>query len=159
MSNDDRGMGYHATVGQWQQFDSITHKDKHMKISDMTESKYLKQSDVPDEQLVTVRKLTKVNVARDDEDPEYRWTVTFAEFTKPMVLNATNIKRMGKALGDDTDEWINGQVVVYVDHEVEYAGQTVGGLRVRAAKSKVAPRQVRSVDSVNSDLRAEDPPF
>jgi len=162
MSIDDRGMEYHATVGQWQYHDSHTHKAKHMKISDMTESKYLKQSDVPEETLVTVRKLTKVNVAREDEDPEYRWTVSFAEFGKPMVLNATNIKRMGKALGDDTDEWINGQVVVFVDPDVEYAGATVGGLRIRAAKSKVQARPARSIDDVNraAAMAADDsPPF
>ena len=49
-----------------------------MKIGDMIESKYLKQSDVGDDEItVTVQGLKKVNVARDDEDPEYRWTVKF----------------------------------------------------------------------------------
>lgn len=116
----------------------------------MTESKYLKQSDVPEEKLVTVKKLTKVNVARDDETPEYRWTVQFEELPKPMVLNVTNIKRMGKALGDDTDDWTGKQIVVYVDPDIEYAGQIVGGLRVRASRAKHIKQP--TMDDINRDM-------
>lgn len=123
-----------------------------MKLSDMIESKYLKQSDVDAETLVTITGLKRVNVARDDEDPEYRWTVKYQEFPKPMVLNVTNLKRLGKALGDDTDEWIGKQVVLYVDPDIEFGGNVVGGLRVRAARSPAAKaRKVagESVDEIN----------
>jgi hypothetical protein len=102
-----------------------------MNINEMTPSKYLKQSDVQGEVLVTVQGLKKVNVAREDDEPEYRWTIKFQEFEKPMVLNTTNIKRMGKALGDDTDGWVGGQVVLYVDPDIEFGGNIVGGLRIR----------------------------
>ena len=110
-----------------------------MNINDMTPSKYIKQSDVKDETVVTVQGIKKVNVAREDDDPEYRWTVKFQEFEKPMVLNSTNIKRMGKALGDDTDGWVGGQVILYADPDIEYAGQVVGGLRVRPMKKVAEP--------------------
>jgi hypothetical protein len=103
-----------------------------MRAIDMMQSKYLKQSDIEGEKLVTIAGLKKVNVARDDEDPEYRWTVKFRELEKSMVLNATNIKRMAKALGDDTDEWVDKQVVVYVDPDIEFGGNVVGGLRIKA---------------------------
>lgn len=109
-----------------------------MKIDDLIPSKYLKQSDVPEDMLVTVKELKKQNVARDDEDPEYKYIVFFEEFSKGMVLNSTNIKRMGKALGNDTDDWIGGKVVLYVDPDVEYGGNVVGGLRVRAKKGPAA---------------------
>jgi hypothetical protein len=137
-------------------------EDKHMKIGDMIESKYLKQSDVDGETLVTVVSLKKVNVARDDEDPEYRWTVKFEELPKPMVLNATNIKRMGKALGDDTDEWTGKQVVVYVDPDIVFGGNVVGGLRIRASARKVVPAKPRSVAEVNAladEARDTEVPF
>ena len=123
-----------------------------MKIGDMIESKYLKQSDVEDEIIVTVQWLKKVNVARDDEDPEYRWTVKFQEFPKPMVLNVTNLKRMAKALGDDTDDWINGKVILYVDPDIEFGGNVVGGLRIKAAARKVATKRAVSDDEINSRL-------
>lgn len=105
-----------------------------MKVQDMLESKYMKQSDVDGEVVVTFQALKKVNVARDDEEAEYKWVAKFHEFEKPMVLNPTNIKRAAKALGDDTDGWIGNSVVLYVDENVEFGGNVVGGLRIKALK-------------------------
>ena len=132
-----------------------------MKIGDMIESKYLKQSDVDDVIPVTVQALKKVNVARDDEDPEYRWTIKFNEFAKPMVLNVTNLKRLAKALGDDTDGWIGNQVQLYVDPDIEFGGNVVGGLRIRPMPRKgTAARRPASDDDVNRDFQdAADLPF
>jgi hypothetical protein len=135
---------------------STTRRDEDtMKIGDMIESKYLRQQDVTEETLVTIRGLKKVNVARDDEDPEYRWTIKFDEFPKPIVANVTNLKRLAKALGDDTDSWIGGQVVLYTDPDIEFGGNVVGGLRVRAAKNKVAKRPLTE-DEVNRRMNEAD---
>lgn len=125
-------------------------RSKSMKVSSMIESKYLKQSDVDDDVTVTVQGLKRVNVARDDEDPDYKWVCKFNEFDKPMVLNSTNIKRMAKALGDDTDDWIGNSVVLYVDPDIEFGGNVVGGLRIRAVKSKAAPAK-RPVNTDDAD--------
>jgi len=111
-------------------------EDKHMKISDMIESKYLKQSDVDGVVTVRIVALKKMNLARDDEDPEYRWTAKFQEFAKPMVLNVTNLKRLAKALGDDTEMWLNEPVELYVDPDIEFGGNIVGGLRLRGIPKK-----------------------
>ena len=124
-----------------------------MKISDMIESKYLKQSDVEDDTVVTVVGLKKVNVARDDEDPEYKWTVKFQEFAKPMVLNVTNLKRMAKALGDDTDQWTGNTVTLFVDWDIEYGGSVVGGLRIKS-RSKVKTIAGKSADQINREFDA-----
>ena len=130
-----------------------------MKIGDMIESKYLKQSDVEEDTPVTIKALKKVNVARDDEDPEYRWTCMFNEFPKSMVLNVTNLKRLAKALGDDSDEWIGGTVILYVDPDIEFGGNVVGGLRIKGkprAKPNTKPSHPTDED-VNCKLReAED---
>jgi len=123
-----------------------------MKISDMIESKYLKQSDVEGEVPVTITGIKKVNVARDDEEPEYRWTVKFQEFPKPMVLNVTNLKRLAKACGDDTDEWMGKTVVLYVDPDIEFGGNVVGGLRLRGVR-KQAKVAGQSSDEVNRKFR------
>ena len=101
----------------------------NMTIDEMLPSKYLKQSDVDGEPVVTVIALKQMNVARDDETPDYKYIMQFAEFDKPLVLNTTNTKRLFKALGATTDLWIGGKVVLYVDENVEYAGQVTGGLR------------------------------
>jgi hypothetical protein len=132
-------------------------EDTTMKVGDMIESKYLKQSDVQDETAVTVAALKKVNVARDDEDPDYKWTIKFNEFAKPMVLNVTNLKRMAKALGDDTDDWLGNQVILFVDPDIEFGGNVVGGLRIKGMRKQVAGAKPKTVDDVNDELN--DIPF
>lgn len=113
------------------------------KIGEMIESKYLKQSDVTADVIVTVAKVGQANVAPKGEEQELKWLIRFTEFSKPMVLNSTNIKRLAKACSsDDTDEWIGKQVVLYVDPDVEFAGNVVGGLRIRAHKPAPVTRQV-----------------
>jgi hypothetical protein len=101
-------------------------------INDLIPSKYLKQSDVDGEVVVTVAAVKRANVAREDEPPDMKWMVQFAEFNKPFVLNTTNKKRLFKALGDTTDQWIGHNVILYVDENVEYAGEVTGGLRIKA---------------------------
>ena len=126
-----------------------------VKTSQMTSSKYLKQDDIGEGKLVTIKGLRKANVAPDDEPVENKWTMLFEELEKPLVLNATNIQLTERACGsDDTDDWIGKQIVLYVDPNVSYGGKIVGGIRVRARKgsSKPAPAPVND----DADL---DPPF
>lgn len=117
------------------------------KLNDMIESKYLKQSDVHDEITVTIQKIGKANIAKEGDEPEMKWLCRFAEFPKPMVLNATNIKRLGRACQtDEIEGCIGKQVMLYVDPDVEFAGNVVGGLRIRAIPQKteiriIAPKQ------------------
>jgi hypothetical protein len=110
-----------------------------MKLDDMLESKYLKQSDVQDETIVTCVGVKRANMAKEDEEPEYRWIVKWQEFAKPMVINATNIKRLFKYLGDDTDQWKGGNVILYVDPDIEFGGKVVGGLRVKEYRKPAKP--------------------
>jgi len=106
------------------------------KIHEMTDSKFLRKEDVGDgEIVVTIRKIGKANVAMEDQPPELKWVIAFAEFRKPMVLNATNIQILAKACGsEDTDDWINKRVMLFVDENVTFGGKLVGGLRVRAVR-------------------------
>ena len=132
------------------------------RISEMVESKYLKQSDVQDEALVTIVKVGKANIAKEGEEPEYKWLIRFKEFTKPMVLNATNIKRLARACGsEETDEWTDKQAILYVDHDVEFAGNVVGGLRIRAATKTTTPtRRVPGKEGGGTfDRMDDDVPF
>ena len=131
------------------------------KIGEMIESKYLKQSDVADDTVVTVEKVGKANVAPKGEEPEMKWLIRFNELPKPMVLNSTNIKRLAKACAsDDTDDWAGKKVILYVDPDVEFAGNVVGGLRIRAHKQETPIRQVPSKTTGGKfDDMADDVPF
>ena len=160
-TRDDSALEWWQQSGQWAWLHELEQEQAHMKVDDLIPSKYLKQSDIDGEQVVTVEKLIKTNVAREDEDPEYKFVLKFAEFDKCMVLNSTNIKRLGKALGNDTDDWQGGKVVIYVDPDIEYGGKIVGGIRVRG-RSKVAPAREVDPETVNRKATAaadEDVPF
>lgn len=119
------------------------------KISEMLPSNYLKQSDFPDDYVVTVRSIEKKNIAMDGKAPDYKWLAYYAEFEKPMVLNSTNIQLMAKATGsEDTDDWIGKQIIVFVDENVSFGGELVGGLRIRkhkVAAPAAAPKRAPSV--------------
>ena len=52
------------------------------------------------------------------------------------TLNATNIKRLVRAFGDDTAAWVGHSIVLVFDPDVEYAGRVVGGIRVRVPAKK-----------------------
>ena len=112
-----------------------------MKTSELTSSKYLKKEDFPKPALVTIRDVTKENVALPNQPKKERGVIHFEEYDKGMVLNSTNLKRTEKAMGsDDTDNWAGKKIVVYVDEEVEFGGEIVGGLRLRAPKNQQKKR-------------------
>jgi hypothetical protein len=101
-------------------------------VDDMSESKYLKQSDVGDGKILTIAGVKKVNVALPDEEPEYKWTLEFEHGVKPMVLNKINRERIALYLGArDTDLWLGKKILVWADPDVEYGGKITGGLRVK----------------------------
>lgn len=109
------------------------------RISEMINSNYLKKEDIEDDTIVTIVGVKKANIAREDQEAEYKWLIKFTEFEKPMVLNSTNIQLLARACNsDDTSDWKNKQVVLYVDDNVSFAGKLVGGLRVKALKKQKA---------------------
>ena len=130
-----------------------------MKLNDMLPSKYLKQSDVDGEVVVTVTAVKRVNVARDDEAAEYKYVIQFAEYEKPMVLNATNTKRLFKSLGSDTEDWIGGKMILFVDENVEYAGQPTGGLRLKPLPPAPRPSRRVAVKEPDGETFENDIPF
>ena len=130
-----------------------------MRVENMTESKYLKQSDVDGDLLVTISKIGKVNLAKEGDDPEYKWAMKFEELQKPLILNATNLKRLTRACNSrETDDWIGKKVMLYVDPDIEYAGNVVGGIRVRAVQNH-GSRQVPGKGHGPMGDMADDVPF
>tara|TARA_R110000868_G_scaffold407530_1_gene689079 strand:- start:328 stop:714 length:387 start_codon:yes stop_codon:yes gene_type:complete len=126
-----------------------------MKTSQMTSSKYLKQDDVGDGKLVTIKGFKRENVAPEGEDQEMKYLMLFNELDKPLVLNATNIQLAERACGsDDTDDWIGKSLVLFVDPNVSFGGKIVGGIRVRAPKIKpgTQPAPKPTVDPLDEDI-------
>lgn len=129
-------------------------------INQMTESKYLKGGDVPNEMVVTIQKVGKINIAKEGDDPDFKWALRFEELKKPMLLNATNIKRAAKATGSpETDDWIGKKITLYFDPDVEFAGNVVGGLRIKGSAPVPAPRSQPGSGSGPLGDMADDIPF
>lgn len=159
MERSDGGIAYWQTVGQWEQETGMavpmhTNRNSDMDIKSLSKSKYLKTQDVPEPVLVTIKDIELANVAKEGERRDERPVVTFREMEKPMVFNATNLKRAAKALGsEETDDWLGKKLVLYTDEDVEYAGEIVGGLRVRAQKKP----QTEPVDDPDPRFKDEAP--
>lgn len=112
-------------------------------VKDMIQSKYLAKADFEDEQVCTIKGVKQENLAKDDQQPEFRWVLYFrdAPVPKGMVMNITTIRVLEQAFGGDTDQWVGNKVVVYIDPNVSFGGKVVGGLRLRIAKqAKAAPK-------------------
>ena len=103
------------------------------KLSDLYPSKFLTKEDIGAGQLFTIRGVSIENVGRED-DPETKPVLHFAETPKPLVLNKTNGQVVGALYGEDTDAWVNKQVVVYFDPTIQFQGKMTGGIRLRAPK-------------------------
>jgi len=128
-----------------------------MKASQMIESKYLKQADIEGELIVTIQAMKQANIAPEDKPEELKWLLKFKELPKPLVLNSTNIHTLEKLCGDETDLWPGQEVVVYVDPNVSYAGELVGGIRLRSAAPVAAPK--RAVPKGHISNMPDDIPF
>jgi hypothetical protein len=107
-------------------------------INQIRESKFLRKEDVGEGMLLTIKDIVKQNVALAGEPKEEKWVMVFEE-AKPLVLNSTNTKRAAKVCGsEETDDWIGKQIVAYNDEEIEFAGDIVGGIRLRAPRGRAS---------------------
>ena len=98
---------------------------------------YLGKEDIDGESIVTI-----VDVTAEEMPGSTRrkLVIQFAEHEKRLILNSTNIKILSKLFrSTNTAHW-RGPVTLYVDEDVEYAGRTVGGLRVKPAGRNGAAR-------------------
>ena len=58
----------------------------------------------------------------------------FVEDIKPLVLNATNSKRVAIITGSKfVDDWSGALIELYIDSSVKMKGETVGGVRIKAS--------------------------
>lgn len=108
-----------------------------MHVSSLKESRFLKRSDVGSGTLMTIRKLTQENVAKEGVEPEMKWCLHFDESDKPLVLNSTNAQLIAVITQEeDTDNWTDHKIVLYDDPSISFGGKLVGGIRIRAAKNQ-----------------------
>src|SRR5271166_5422160 len=108
-----------------------------MKISNAFPSKYLKASDLQDRHVA----VTMSQVALEDVgDSERKPVLHFNGKNKGLVLNKTNSRVIAGIYGDDTDQW-DGKPLVLFPAMVDFRGDQVEAIRVRAPRQKETPKQ------------------
>lgn len=118
-------------------------------VNDLKSSKFLTKNDVEPAVLVTIKSYEQMNVAMESQAPEDKWTLSFRELDKPLVLNMTNGMLIAAITGsEDFDKWLGKQVVLYNDKTVSFAGKITGGIRVKAPQG----------GQPNPDYVGDDPP-
>ena len=101
-----------------------------MKISNAFPSKYLKSSDLQDQNVtVKISHVELDDVGGDEKKP----VVYFVGKQKGVVLNKTNSKIISTAYGDDTENWRNQSIILF-PAMVEFKGDMVEAIRCRVPK-------------------------
>lgn len=106
-----------------------------MKTSSLKQSKFLTKDDAGEGILVTMRSLSEQNVEMEGKPEKMKWVLSFDE-CKPLVLNMTNIASIERIYGDETDDWIGKQIVLFNDENVSFGGEITGGVRVDVNRTK-----------------------
>ena len=112
-----------------------------MNINSAFPSNYLKASDLGESQpVVTIDRVTVEPVGRDKE---MKPVVYFQGKTKGIVLNKTNSKKIAEiAESQETEDWTGVQIKLYAT-EVEFSGEQVEAIRIKAPKqAKAKPKPV-----------------
>ncbi len=131
-----------------------------MNISELGESKYLKKEECEPPIRVTIKSISKENLAKDNEAPEYKFILNFNE-CKPLVLNKTNGGRIAHVLGSpESDDWVGKTIDLFNDATVEFGGQMTGGIRVLVQQPTAqAPAAPNPQGAVVDDFDDKDIPF
>lgn len=129
-----------------------------MNINDAFPSNYLKASDLGDgTPIVTIERVEVEPVGRTKE---MKPVVYFAGKTKGLILNKTNSKKIADiAESPDTDDWHGVQITLYAT-EVDFQGETVEAIRVKAPKRQApAPAARRAAPARAAAAVADEPPM
>lgn len=122
-----------------------------MHISEAFPSKYLKASDLQGRNV-------NVKMGRVDQEAingEKKLILFFQGKEKGMVLNKTNANNIAAIYGSETEDWY-GKPIVLVEAMVDYQGQSVPAIRVRAPRREEQQPPQRRTGGVSDNLR-DDP--
>jgi hypothetical protein len=122
---------------------------------------FLRKSDVEDgPQRFSIAAVTREHFeARNGRPAQDKVVLAFAgDPTRKMSLNKTNLGIIARAWGKQASAWIGRSLLVELDESVQFAGQLVGGLRVRIPKVTPAAKRV-APPATPTDVPGDDVDF
>lgn len=101
-----------------------------MRASELCPPPHLEAADFSGDTEVTIAGVAFSEVG---EEKQTKGVLKFAEYSRSMVLNRTNLKRIIAQHGNETDSWVGKKITLYPS-ETDFAGKTVDCIRVREKK-------------------------
>jgi len=152
-------------------------------IGDLSESIYVQKEDIGDGRTVTITGYERKNVAKQHEKPSMKYVLEFQN-CKPLCLNVTNGKTIAKIMSqvyglslkpekdgqnsdgstrwipqcEKFDNWIDKQIILWFNPDIEYAGEVTGGIRVRPPKLDTKAGLTEPQQEQYSQSAEEQPP-
>jgi hypothetical protein len=106
-------------------------KERKMHIHEVYPSKWLKAADLAGKPAaLKVATATMETLKAPDGAQETKLVVRFANTSKALVVNKTNLHTLAEVLGDETDAWI-GQTIEAYPTRVAMGGKEVDAIRLR----------------------------
>jgi hypothetical protein len=113
-----------------------------MRKADALPSKYVRATDLgDDERLVTIVSVKMEKVADGKPDKP---VARFREIPSGLVINSGNWDTLADAFGDDSEEWVGHEIVLYAA-DTTMGGKNVKGTRVKLPNSNPAAKPVKLV--------------
>lgn len=105
-----------------------------MLLNDVFPSNYIKAADLKKREHTVVIASADVEKVGD----ERKLVLHFQGREKGLICNKTNAGRIAHFYGEDTDDWIGKEIVLFADL-VDFQGKTVEAIRVRGPKVRSEP--------------------
>ena len=107
-----------------------------MKVSKVFSGDYLKAADLDGNEPTVV-----ISEVKEKEfDDGLKLIISFQGKKKSLVANKTNSNRIKMLYGDETDDWIGREVILYTDI-VDFQGEPKPAIRVRPPAKRGTPSQ------------------
>ena len=116
-----------------------------MKISGAFPGDYLKAADIGNNKVKATIASCEMCTVGEEDKPLLR----FKDKERGLVLNKTNANILAQELGDETDNWIGADLLLY-SAKVNYQGNIVDGIRVEV--SAQAPEPAKPPMIVEDDV-------
>ena len=117
-----------------------------MKVTKYRRIRAIKQEDCIEPRLFTIIGADEVNFSRSAGKPEYKIRITIEDdldkFTRP--LNEANLETIASEFGDETDDWLEQEIIGVADPDIEFDGQKVGGIKIEIPKKRPASKHARA---------------
>ncbi len=91
----------------------------------------LEQDDLKEDGKAFELRAVVATLAYEKVGEDQKTVIYFQGMDKGLVLNWTNACTLADLYGEDDDNWIGREVIIWVDPSVMYAGKRTGGLRLK----------------------------